>query len=205
MRIDGQDAFNRYALGRALTLLRRHDAAILELDKAIELEPSFAQAHYALGMALGTGGRPQEALPHIELAMRSARRTRISGSSWCDALRHISSWDGWRRRSSRPSGRCTNQTSSGLVGRFWPPHRRTLGGWRTHAAVSEPCTRFVLTSILHSPATIGRSQTPTRYNTWWTAFELPGCPDHRKSAFGAKRSSVNVLFPVPAGRTGTGR
>ena len=70
VQLDGQDAFNRYALGRALTLVRRHDAAVFELGKAIELEPSFAQAHYALGMALATGGRPEEALSHIELAMR---------------------------------------------------------------------------------------------------------------------------------------
>jgi len=28
----------------------------------------------------------------------------------------------------RPSGRA-NQTSSGLVGRYWPQHRRTLVGW----------------------------------------------------------------------------
>ena len=70
VQLDGQDAFNRYALGRALTLMRRHDSAVFELGKAIELDPSFAQAHYALGMALATGGRPKEALPHLELAMR---------------------------------------------------------------------------------------------------------------------------------------
>jgi adenylate cyclase len=70
VQLDGQDAFNHYALGRALTLVRRHDSAVSELAKAIELGPSFAQAHYALGMALATGGRPKEALPHIELAMR---------------------------------------------------------------------------------------------------------------------------------------
>jgi adenylate cyclase len=70
VQIDGQDAFNHYALGRALTLVRRHDTAVFELSKAIELEPSFAQAHYALCMALATGGRPEEALPHIEMAMR---------------------------------------------------------------------------------------------------------------------------------------
>src|SRR5438552_9866119 len=69
VQLDGQDAFNRYALGRALTLMRRHDSAVFELGKAIELDPSFAQAHYALGMALATCGRPKEALPHIELAM----------------------------------------------------------------------------------------------------------------------------------------
>ena len=70
VQLDGQDPFNRYALGRALTLARRHNSAVLELGKAIELDPSFAQAHYALAMALATGGRPEEALPHIELAMR---------------------------------------------------------------------------------------------------------------------------------------
>ena len=70
VQLDGQDAFNRYALGRALILMRQHDSAVFELRKAIELDPSFAQAHYALAMALATGGHPQEALPHIELAMR---------------------------------------------------------------------------------------------------------------------------------------
>lgn len=68
--LDGQDAFNHYALGRALTLVRRHDSAVFELRKAVELDPSFAQAHYALGMALATGGHPEDSLPHIDLAMR---------------------------------------------------------------------------------------------------------------------------------------
>jgi adenylate cyclase len=70
VQLDGEDAFNRYALGRALTLVRRHDSAVFELRKAIELNPSFAQAHSALAMALATGGHPEQALPHIELAMR---------------------------------------------------------------------------------------------------------------------------------------
>jgi adenylate cyclase len=70
VQIGGQNAFNRYALGQALTLVRRHDEAVFEFGKAIEFEPSFAQAHDALGMALATSGRPKEALPHIDLAMR---------------------------------------------------------------------------------------------------------------------------------------
>src|SRR5262245_8710100 len=70
VKLDGEDSYNRYALGRALILMRRHDAAVFELRKAIELNPSFAQAHYALAMAFATGGHPSEALPHIELAMR---------------------------------------------------------------------------------------------------------------------------------------
>jgi adenylate cyclase len=70
VELDGQDAFNRYALGRALILVRRHESAVFELRKAIELDPSFAQAYYALAMALSTGGHPDAALPHIEIAMR---------------------------------------------------------------------------------------------------------------------------------------
>lgn len=74
IELDNQDAFNRYALGRALTLRREHKAAIPELEIAIQLNPSFAQAHYALGMALGTSGRPEEVIPHIETAMRLSPR-----------------------------------------------------------------------------------------------------------------------------------
>jgi adenylate cyclase len=70
VELDGQDAFNHYALGRGLTLVRRHDKAVFELRKAVELDPNFAQAHYALGMALATSGHPEDSLPHIDLAMR---------------------------------------------------------------------------------------------------------------------------------------
>jgi tetratricopeptide (TPR) repeat protein len=50
--------------------VRRHESAVFELRKAIELDPSFAQAYYALAMALGTGGHPDAALHQIEMAMR---------------------------------------------------------------------------------------------------------------------------------------
>jgi adenylate cyclase len=70
VELDRRDAFARYALGRALTLVRDHPAAIPELESAVKLNPSSAQAHYALGMALGTSGRPADALAPIETAMR---------------------------------------------------------------------------------------------------------------------------------------
>ena len=53
-----------------LMLRRQHELAIPELETAIQLNPSFAQAHYALGMAFGTSGRPEDAIPHVETAMR---------------------------------------------------------------------------------------------------------------------------------------
>jgi tetratricopeptide (TPR) repeat protein len=107
-----------------ITLARRHDSAVLELGKAIELNPSFAQAHYALSMALATGGRPEEALPHIELAMRLSRKIRILDSSWLEGRKPVSSWDDLRRQLRRRSGHCANHTSSGLAGQYWPLPRR---------------------------------------------------------------------------------
>ena len=120
VQLDGQDAFNRYALGRALILMRSN-SAVFELRKAIELDPSFAQAHYALAMALATGGRPREALPHMSWRCGLVRKTPISVSFWYDALKLSSFWGASRRRSRRPKARCVSRTCSGPAGPSWPP------------------------------------------------------------------------------------
>ena len=138
VQIDGQDAFNRYALGRALILVRRHDTAVFELRKAIELEPSFAQAHYALSMALATGGIRRRPCHTSSWQCVSARKTRISGSFSCGGPKHFFSCDASRKQSSWPNGRCANQTSSGPAGQYWRLRRRTSGDWKTRAAASRP-------------------------------------------------------------------
>ena len=140
VQIDGQDAFNRYALGRALTLVRRHDAAVFELARRSSSSQALPRPTTRSAWRSPPADARRKRCRTSSWRCVSARRTHISGSSWCDALRHISSWDGWRRRSSRPSGRCANQTSSGLAGRYWPPRRRISGDWKTRAAASRPCT-----------------------------------------------------------------
>jgi adenylate cyclase len=51
-------------------LRREHADAILELEAALELNPSLALAHYGLGAALVFSGRAPESLPHLEEAIR---------------------------------------------------------------------------------------------------------------------------------------
>jgi adenylate cyclase len=70
VELDSQDAFARYALGRALTFVLDHTEAIAELQSAVELNPSFAQAYYALGFAFAYSGQPEDAIDPMETAMR---------------------------------------------------------------------------------------------------------------------------------------
>lgn len=68
--LDPWDAFNRFALGRSLSLSLEFPEAEAELQAAIELNPSFAQAWFALGFCYANWDRPRDALPLFEKAVR---------------------------------------------------------------------------------------------------------------------------------------
>lgn len=68
--IEPQDAFNRFALGRSLSLLCRYPEAEAELKQAIEANRSFAQAYFALAFCLTVWDKPAAALPLYEKAVR---------------------------------------------------------------------------------------------------------------------------------------
>ncbi len=59
-----------FTLGRALTAQGNHPAAIGELRTALDLNPSFAQAHHGLGVALMLHGQAAEAIPELVSAAR---------------------------------------------------------------------------------------------------------------------------------------
>jgi TolB-like protein len=68
--LDPWDAFNRFALGRSLCLMRRFSEAEIELQAAIEANHSFAQAHFALAFCLTVWDRPADAIGLYETAVR---------------------------------------------------------------------------------------------------------------------------------------
>ncbi len=68
--IDVEDAGAHCTLGRVHYLRREHDAAIPELEAALELNPSLALAHYGLGAAMVFSGRARESFRHLETAIR---------------------------------------------------------------------------------------------------------------------------------------
>jgi len=70
IELDKDDALANYALGLIYILDRDHEAAISELEYAIQLNPSFVSPHALLGHALSSSGRAEEAIPHFEQAIR---------------------------------------------------------------------------------------------------------------------------------------
>jgi TolB-like protein len=64
--LDEHDAYSHFVLGRAHSLRRQHDEAIAELETALDLNPSLAQAYYALGFSLTCSRRPAEAVQYYE-------------------------------------------------------------------------------------------------------------------------------------------
>ncbi|MCH7795441.1 MAG: tetratricopeptide repeat protein [Proteobacteria bacterium] len=72
MSADDKDPFAHFALGRVLTMQGDFEAAIAELEKAIDLNPNLALAYYGLGFALTWSGRAREALPHFHKAIRQS-------------------------------------------------------------------------------------------------------------------------------------
>jgi len=68
--LDGANAFCQVVLGRVLTVRGEVNAALDHLRLARDLSPSFALAYFALGQGLIWAGRPAEALPCVERALR---------------------------------------------------------------------------------------------------------------------------------------
>jgi len=54
----------------ASLLLKKHDKAISEGEKAVSLDPNSAIAYFSLGSALTAAGRPQDAIPFLKKSLR---------------------------------------------------------------------------------------------------------------------------------------
>jgi len=74
IELDGRDPGARLSLGRALVLSGAIERGVEELLTAVELDPSFAQAHFALGQAHCYLDRHDEALREINEALRVSPR-----------------------------------------------------------------------------------------------------------------------------------
>jgi TolB-like protein/Flp pilus assembly protein TadD len=78
--LDAEDAGAHCTLGRIRYLRREYPPAISELKTALELNPSLALAHYGLGAALVFSGKSDDAVPHLESAIRLSPHDPAMGS-----------------------------------------------------------------------------------------------------------------------------
>jgi TolB-like protein len=85
--LDDRDSFCRFVLGRALSLVHRNDEASAELELAMELNPSFAQAFFAQGFNLLWADRAAEAEALLERATTLSPR---DSHLW--SFHHVRSW-----------------------------------------------------------------------------------------------------------------
>jgi len=73
-RLDENDPWVQCIMGLRHFILREIDKAILHINKAIDLNPSFALAHGYLGVALAYGGEPESAIAEAQKAIRLSPR-----------------------------------------------------------------------------------------------------------------------------------
>jgi TolB-like protein len=109
--VDAEDAAAHNAMGKARIVRREHDAAIPELELALEMNPSLAWAHYGLGAAVVFAGRDgHDAIPHIQRAMRLSPRDAHMGSFMVRmaeahlAIREHEQAVAWARKALREQG-----------------------------------------------------------------------------------------------------
>ena len=94
LSIDDKDPMGYFAAGRIHMMEGRHDDSIAALEKAIEFNPSFAQSHHGLGMALTLAGRLVEAKEALGMAERlSPRDPNLWASTVVHALACVLSGD----------------------------------------------------------------------------------------------------------------
>jgi DNA-binding SARP family transcriptional activator len=67
---DERDPAAHWAMGRALWLRGGQDAAITELERAVDLSPNYATAHYTLAFVHSQSGDPQAAIAFSDHARR---------------------------------------------------------------------------------------------------------------------------------------
>jgi tetratricopeptide (TPR) repeat protein len=68
--LDDHDPWAHLALGWAAFLMRRSHDAVVEYQRALDINPNFAAARAHLGMALACDGQSDTAIHHLEQALR---------------------------------------------------------------------------------------------------------------------------------------
>lgn len=88
--LDNQDCMNLCVLGRVHAFRHDFDEAIALLAEAVALNPSFAQAHFALGCTMIWNGQARNGMVHIDRAIAlSPRDPHLSSFHAAHALAHI--------------------------------------------------------------------------------------------------------------------
>jgi len=70
LSLDSRDVLARFTLGRIRTAKREYEEAIKEFERCVELNPGFAQVYHGIGFVHAFAGRPEDAIPFFDKAIR---------------------------------------------------------------------------------------------------------------------------------------
>ena len=88
--LDDQDCMNLCVVGRVLCFMHEFDEAIAYLEESVRINPSFAQAYFALGFALTVSGRAGDALAYLDRSVQlSPRDPHLSAVFATRAFAHL--------------------------------------------------------------------------------------------------------------------
>jgi len=68
--LDARDSMAHWSLGRAQFLNRQHDHALASIEQALNINPNYAQGHYARGFVGIHAGADEQSLPYLDSARR---------------------------------------------------------------------------------------------------------------------------------------
>ncbi|NNE21680.1 MAG: hypothetical protein HKN11_03640, partial [Rhizobiales bacterium] len=109
-----QDPWAHLAMGAVHCYARRHDDAVLEVRKALELNPSFSLAYAWLGILMGYAAKVEQALEALDQAYRINPRDPFN--TWLPALRSIGLFTAERDVEARGLARETLKSRPDMVG-----------------------------------------------------------------------------------------
>ncbi len=180
LALDDKDPVAYFALGRVCMMRGEHDASVAELEKAIELSPSFAQAHHGLGFALVLSSRLEEAAEALDTAIRLSPRdpvlwgTMCFRSIACNLQQQYAAAADWARKviyEPRAAG-----------GGYWPYAvlASALGNLgqtaEAHKAVDEALKRKSDLSLTYLRATL-QTKHPGGLEAYFDGLRTAGLPD----------------------------
>jgi TolB-like protein len=171
---DGRDAMGHWALGRALFLSRQHDSALSAIDRALLVNPNYAQGHYARGFVGIHAGLDEASLPSLEMAQR------------------LSPFDPllFAMKSSR---------AISLANRGRPEE---AASWAI-AATQEPNAHFHIYAVAAACLEMAGRSADARNNAHWVLERQPGYTvDVFRRSFPHKDESAREAFLAALGRAG---
>jgi TolB-like protein len=202
--LDDQDCMNLCVVGRVLCFQHEYDEAIAYLEDAITINPSFAQAYFALGFTLIACGRAADAIFYLDRANAlSPRDPHLASFHATRALAYLSLGDldvgvGFARRAMRVP--TTNQWSYATLVSLLGLMDRTEESRR---AVAGLCTKYPDYTLSTARSDFFFCADQGLVNRYLEGLRRAGIPEGPRDGLRGSNAQAGLEAPQAPFRNGT--